>query len=134
MDPSGIADSEDGWKFGGYMKKLLFLILLISAAINGMQPTSAMPKITYTKAQYSQQHRSLFIQAIKDKSTIGEITFIQSALHPKNGHIISMEVNEECRGEGVGYKLFRQAILELQKIGCSKCCLDSIGTFRNNYD
>ncbi len=114
------------------MDKLLLLLLLICSGSQSMQraPMQAPNhEIKYTPAYYHQNRNVLIIQANKDKSPVGEITFDISKSEKNNGYIYSIDVDDECRNQGIGYKLFKQAILELKNAGCTKIAWTALGLF-----
>lgn len=114
------------------MKKLLLLLLLIGSCAQSMQNASLQApnqEIKYTPTYYHQNRNVLMIQANKGKSPVGEVTFDISKSEKNNGYIYSIDVDDECRNQGIGYKLFKQAILELKNAGCTKIAWTALGLF-----
>lgn len=115
------------------MKKLL-LLLLIGTLAQGMhknpdKPCSTNQEISFTKAFYHHDRNVTMIQATKDNSPLGEVTFDSSDKENKHGYIYSIDVDDSCRKQGIGYQLFKRAILELQKKGCLKIGWTALGLF-----
>lgn len=114
------------------MKKLLLLLLLIGSHTYNMQnatSNASTPHIKYTPAYYHENRKTLIIQAVKDKHDVGEITFDISKTDKNSGYIYSLNVDDGCRSQGIGYQLFKQAILELKNGGCTKIQWTALGLF-----
>lgn len=109
------------------MKKLLLLLLTLAVPAIAMQKQNNKRKhedtrphkIKFSKPFYDKTIPSFVIKAKEKglKTPIGTITFNHAPKDKNTGHIYELKVNPEHQGTGIGYQLFKRAILELKKQG-----------------
>lgn len=102
------------------MKKLALLLLTLSVPALAMQKPQCNPKrkaespINYMDQSAIAPFR---IVAFDNNTKAGFIDIGTDPLDTDFGHIDYLQVNENYRGQGIGYELFKKAIFALKKKG-----------------
>lgn len=99
MDVSGIAESDDEWKLGGYMKKLFVLVLSCLLTVGGLS-TFLTAHADMTISQPIEQNNQYKIDLCCDGKIIGSIDYQLTA--PGCWKIKEVFVAKEFRNHGLG--------------------------------
>lgn len=100
-------------------KSLLLLFVFVFSAF-AMQENKVAPNIKTTNAYLDERLDLYTIEAKNNQTSCGSITFKYNPENKNIGHIYNLDVSPDYRKNGIGYQLFRQAILELKKQGYQK--------------
>lgn len=122
------------------MKKLL-LSLILPMTLYAMEPmpkkrslqqtAQTAPNIILSKPYQSDQPNIININACMNQNVVGRIQFIKTGTI---GKICLMKVMESYRKLGIGFQLFKAAILELQQMGCDTIIWDAITPATGNIE
>lgn len=115
------------------MKRFLFLSLTVPLALGAMEP---LPKkrslvmspldqtsVVLSKPYLTDQPDMIQIDARTNQKVVGRIQFMKAG---SMGKICLIKVVESHRKRGIGFELFKTAILELQERGCDTIIWDAI--------
>lgn len=116
------------------MKKLLLLLCIFTLSTFTMeQPKRKREKthtseISYFGPCFYEKHDSFLIKAKQSKSPVGKIIFDQYPKEESTACIYALEVEREYRTQGIGYQLFKSAILDLKRQNFTRVKWTALGT------
>lgn len=100
-------------------KLLLFLFIFVFPAL-AMQENKIASNIKITNVYLDKRLNLYAIEAKNHQTLCGSITFKYNPQNKHIGHIYNLDVLPDYRKNGIGYQLFRKAIIELKKQGYQK--------------
>lgn len=96
-------------------KLILFTLMLFTTSCKPMETPQQQNEITYSLPIKDTDRNAYVIDAFDTSLNIGYIDFGPDQINPHFGTISDMFVNQKYRKKGVGYTLFKSAIIELKK-------------------